>query len=295
MKELVVISGKGGTGKTSIIAAFASLAKNAVLVDCDVDAADLHIILQPEVEHQKEFSGGKEATIRQDDCTGCGKCFELCRWDAIEKSQSPDEKRTIYTIDHIGCESCGVCVWFCPEKAIDFDDAINGEWFISNTRFGKFVHARLGIAEENSGKLVSVVKTAAHKLAADNSLDLILIDGSPGIGCPVIASISGSDYVLIVTEPTLSALHDMERVVQLTSHFNIPTGVCINKWDLNPDMTKDIERISETLGVKILGKTSYNNVFTKAQIMRQTVIEYSNDGIVDEIKSLWKNVLSEIV
>lgn len=295
MKELVVISGKGGTGKTSIVAAFASLAKSAVLVDCDVDAADLHIILQPDVEHKHDFSGGRQAEIRQADCTKCGKCFGLCRYDAVIKSQSPDEDMPTYTVDPIGCEGCGVCVWFCPEKAIDFDDVTNGEWFISNTRFGKFIHARLGIAEENSGKLVSVVKTAAHKLARDNNLDLIIIDGSPGVGCPVIASLSGSDYVLIVTEPTLSARHDMERVVELTSHFKIPTGVCINKWDLNPEITKEIEQGADALGVKILGKTSYNNVFTKAQIMRQTVIEYSDNGVVDEIKNLWDNVLSEIL
>ncbi len=291
MKELVVISGKGGTGKTSIVAAFASLAKNAVLVDCDVDAADLHIILQPDVEHREEFSGGKLASIRQNDCTNCGKCFELCRYDAIKKSTSPDGKRTIYEIDRIGCEGCGVCAWFCPEKAIDFDEAINGEWFISNTRFGKLVHARLGIAEENSGKLVSVVRTAARKVASENDNELIIIDGSPGIGCPVIASISGAKYVLIVTEPTLSAIHDMGRVIQLTKHFNIPTGVCINKWDLNSEISNTIEKNPD---IKILGKTSYNTVFTKAQIMRQTVIEYSSNGLVDEIKILWENVLSEI-
>lgn len=294
MKELVVISGKGGTGKTSIVASFATLAESKVIVDCDVDAADLHIILDPTVQQTEEFSGGNLAYIRQQDCSLSGKCYELCRYDAIKKIESADTNGSAYIVDEIGCEGCGICAWFCPSKAIDFEPAINGEWFISSTRFGPFVHARLGIAEENSGKLVTVVKNAAKKLARENESSLVLVDGSPGIGCPVISSISGSDYVLIVTEPSLSAMHDMERVIELTAHFNIPTGVCINKSDLNPEVAQDVEKAANMMGVNVIGWIGYDTVFTKAMTERKTVIEYTNEGVSNEIRKLWDNILTAL-
>ena len=216
MRELVILSGKGGTGKTSVTAAFASLARNMVLCDADVDAADLHLILSPDFKKTMEFKGGHEAVINPDLCTQCGRCIEVCRFGAVKDS---------FEIDPIDCEGCGVCVDLCPEKAIDFPEIVCGEWYISDTRFGPMVHARLGIAQENSGKLVSLIRGEAKKLAAKNNLDLILTDGPPGIGCPVIASIGQATAVLIVAEPTVSGLHDMERVGQLSKHFNIPAMV----------------------------------------------------------------------
>ena len=213
MKELIVISGKGGTGKTSLMAAFASLAENKVLCDADVDAADLHLIMAPEVRERRDFQSGNTAVIDQDKCTECGQCLDLCRWNAISND---------FEVNAIACEGCGVCVYFCPEKAIDFPENTCGEWFVSDTRFGPMVHARLGIAEENSGKLVTLVRQQAGKLAEAKNLDLILTDGPPGVGCPVIASVGGATAVLIVTEPTVSGVHDMQRVAQLAAHFKFP-------------------------------------------------------------------------
>lgn len=240
--ELVVISGKGGTGKTSIVASFAALAEKVVLADCDVDAADLHLVLNPTVVKREKFSGGSRARIMPGHCTACGKCEEICRFNAIYFDGPGNGKvEKTYRIDPIACEGCGVCAWFCEENAIEFGPVVNGEWFISDTRCGPMVHARLGVAEENSGKLVSLVRTQAKKIADDRRLDLVIIDGAPGIGCPVIASITGADLVLVVTEPTLSGMHDLERVVDLTKHFGIETLVCVNKWDLNEEIASQIE------------------------------------------------------
>jgi len=241
-KELVMISGKGGTGKTSIVASFAALAEKAVLADCDVDAADLHLVLDPKTVERKKFSGGSRATIQAELCTACGKCEEICRFDAVCFDGPPNGAvDETCRIDPIACEGCGVCARFCPANAIGFGPVVNGEWFISQIRHGSMVHAKLGVAEENSGKLVSLVRTQAKKIAEDRNLDLVLIDGSPGIGCPVIASIAGADIALVVTEPTLSGLHDLRRVIDLTRHFGIGTLVCINKWDLNEDIAAQIE------------------------------------------------------
>jgi len=237
MKELVVISGKGGTGKTSIVAAFAALAKKAVLADCDVDAADLHLVLNPTVKQTYDFSGGKQASIIAEKCIGCGKCRDMCRFDAINlNGDRNDVIEKTFTIDPVSCEGCKVCVEFCPVDAIEFNDHINGQWFVSDTRFGPMVHAKLGIAEENSGKLVTLIRKEAKKIAQEQKRNLLIVDGSPGIGCPVIASITASDLVLVVTEPTLSGKHDLERVAQLTANFGIKTLVCINKADINPEM-----------------------------------------------------------
>lgn len=291
MKEVVVISGKGGTGKTSIVAAFASLAENAVLADCDVDAADLHLVLEPHVKQTSDFSGGKQAAIIAEKCIGCGRCMDLCRFGAIDvDGPANDIVAKTYTVDPVSCEGCKVCVEFCPVDAIDFKDAINGQWFVSDTRFGPMVHAKLGIAEENSGKLVTLIRQKAKEIAADQNRNLILVDGSPGIGCPVIASIAGADLVLVVTEPTLSGRHDLERVGELTASFGIRTLVCINKADVNRDITNQMVQDASRRGVKVVGKIPYDDAFTKAQILKATVVEYTGADITEKVKALWRQV-----
>jgi len=291
MKELVVISGKGGTGKTSIVAAFANLAQNAVFADCDVDAADLHLVLEPKVKQTSDFSGGKQASIIAEKCIGCGKCKELCRFDAINlNGPANDIIAKTFTVDPVSCEGCKVCVEFCPEDAIEFNDSINGQWFISDTRFGTMVHARLGIAEENSGKLVFLIRKETKRIAEEQKKDLIIVDGSPGIGCPVIASITGADLVLIITEPTLSGKHDLERVAELAAGFKIPTLVAINKFDLNSDMADQIEKDILKRNIKVVGKIRYDKAFTKAQIMKTSVVEYTSGAVTEDVKALWRNV-----
>jgi len=292
LKEIVVISGKGGTGKTSIVASFAALANGAVLADCDVDAADLHLVLEPDIKQTRDFSGGKLAVVSTAKCIGCGKCEEVCNFDAaLFNGPANDVVERTYTIDPIACEGCKVCVEFCPVDAIEFKDAVNGQWFISDTRFGPMVHARLGIAQENSGKLVSLIRKQATKIATEQNKDLIIADGSPGIGCPVIASITGADLVLAVTEPTTSAQHDLDRVVELTEHFGIPTAICINKYDINPKIAEAIEKKAGERKMKVLGKIAYDIAVTKAQIAARTIVEYSSDGLKDQVVSLWESVL----
>jgi MinD superfamily P-loop ATPase len=291
MKELVVISGKGGTGKTSLVASFAALARQCVLADCDVDAADLHLVLRPEVLKREPFTGGQRARIKAGHCVACGKCEELCRFDAI-RFDGPGNGRVprTFRVDSTVCEGCGVCAWFCAEQAIELNPAVNGEWFVSDTRFGPMAHARLGVAEENSGKLVSTVRRAARGLAEERGIDLVLIDGSPGIGCPVIASVTGADLVLIVTEPTLSGLHDLERVAELVRHFEIPALVCINKWDLNPEVAASIQARSGWHGLSIAGQVRYDRAVTEAQIHEQSVVEYAAGGSADDVRNLWDDV-----
>jgi len=292
MKEIVVISGKGGTGKTSIVASFAALAEGAVLADCDVDAADLHLLLQPDIKQSHDFSGGKLASVITEKCIGCGRCEEVCNFDAaIFNGPANDVVGITYTIDFIACEGCGVCVQFCPVDAMEFKDAINGKWFVSDTRFGPMLHAKLGIAEENSGKLVSLIRKEAKRIAAEQNKDLIIVDGSPGIGCPVIASIAGADLVLAVTEPTIAAQHDLDRVAELTEHFKIPTVVCINKYDINVKIAKAIEKEALERNLKVVGKIAYDIAVTEAQIAAKSIIEYSSNGLKEQIVSLWESVL----
>ena len=282
MKELVVISGKGGTGKTSLIASFASLAENKVLCDADVDAADLHLIMDPEVKESHDFESGRTASINQDKCTACGLCRDLCRWDAISEK---------FEVDSVACEGCGVCVYFCPEEAIDFPLNTCGEWYVSETRFGPMVHARLGIAEENSGKLVTLVRQQGKALAEEKKSDLLLTDGPPGVGCPVIASLGGATAVLIVSEPTVSGKHDMERVAQLAAHFKIPAMLSVNKYDLNPEKTDAIERFAEEKKVRVMGRIPFDPVFTKAMVQGQTVFEYDGKSeAARAVKTLWDDV-----
>jgi len=282
MREIVIISGKGGTGKTTVTSAFASLADNKVMADCDVDAADLHLILKPDVKYREDFRSGKKAYIRQQDCIDCGKCIEVCQFDAISDD---------YVVDPISCEGCGVCVYFCPVEAIDFNEVVSGEWFISETRFGPLIHAKLGIAEENSGKLVSLVRRQAKLLAEEKNLDYIIVDGSPGVGCPVISSITGADAVLIVTEPTLSGVHDLERVVNLSKgHFGINTYVCVNKYDLNEEITNEIEKFCNENDVTFAGKIPYDTEVTAAMVEGKNVIEYSDGRVAESVRSIWEKL-----
>jgi len=292
LNEIVVISGKGGTGKTSIVASFAALANNAVLADCDVDAADLHLLLQPEVKQSYDFSGGKVASIITEQCIDCGRCKEVCNFGAVIFNGSANDDATkVFTIDSISCEGCGVCVQFCPVNAIEFKDAINGRWFVSDTRFGPMVHARLIPGEENSGKLVSLIRKQSKKIATEQQKELIIVDGSPGIGCPVIASISGADLVLAVTEPSISGQHDLDRVIELAEHFRIPIAICINKHDINPTITKAIEKKALEKDLQVVGKISYDITVTKAQVAAKSIIEYPNNGLKQQIVSLWESVL----
>ena len=282
MKELVVISGKGGTGKTSLMAAFASLAENKALCDADVDAADLHLLTDPRVRERHDFQGGSTAIIDRDRCTECGLCADLCKWNAVSET---------FEVDPIECEGCGVCVYFCPEKAIDFPVKTCGEWFISDTRFGPMVHARLGIAEENSGKLVTRVRQETTKLAETKKLDLVITDGPPGVGCPVIASIGGASAVVIVAEPSVSGLHDMERVAQLAAHFKVPAMVCVNKFDLNLDQAQAIESLARKRGIDVLGRVPFDPVFIQSMIKRKTIFEHNTESPASSaVRQLWEKV-----
>jgi MinD superfamily P-loop ATPase len=293
MTELVVISGKGGTGKTSLVGSLAALSRDKVLVDCDVDAADLYLILQNKVQRTTEFIGGKQASIVDERCTNCGICQEYCRFDAI-MYQPENAGGERYWIDKHACDGCGVCVRHCPEQAIDFKEVVNGEWYVSDTPHGQLVHARLGLAQANSGKLVSLLRQQARLLADKNGFDLIIIDGPPGIGCPVIASITGAGYVLIVTEPSMSALHDMARLLQLTKHFRIPTGICINKSDISPDLTSRIEEFAKEQKVRILGRIPFDPAMTAAQLAGTTVVEHVDTGVSEDIELLWSNLKKEL-
>ena len=266
----------------------AALAGKAVLADCDVDAADLHLVLEPRIVKRQKFSGGSRARIKAGHCTACGKCEEVCRFDAIFFDGPGNGKvDKTYRIDPIGCEGCGVCAWFCTDKAIEFGPVVNGEWFISDTRCGPMVHAKLGVAEENSGKLVSLVRTHAKKIAEDRKSDFVLIDGSPGIGCPVIASITGADLALVVAEPTLSGLHDLGRVAELVRHFGIPGAVCVNKWDLNEELTGRIEDEARRAGLTPVGRIRYDRSVTDAQIRGLSVVECGAGDVARDVRQVW--------
>ncbi|PIU45073.1 MAG: (4Fe-4S)-binding protein [Ignavibacteriales bacterium CG07_land_8_20_14_0_80_59_12] len=287
-KELVVISGKGGTGKTSVTASFAVLANSPVICDCDVDAADLHLILSPRVNERHEFRSGHEAVIRMADCIGCGACLAHCRFGAVRMNGKAAGEAT-FVIDPVSCEGCGVCVRFCPEQAIDFPERLCGEWMISETRCGPMIHARLGVAAENSGKLVSTVRREARRIAEEQGRSVVLADGPPGIGCPVIASVTGATLVLVVTEPTVSGEHDLERVLSLARHFAIPAAVCVNKWDLNPEMTERIENRARQAGARVTGRIRYDRAVTLAQMQGRAVVE-TEAPCVEDIQHIWDHL-----
>ncbi len=291
MKELVVISGKGGTGKTSLTASFAMLADRPVIADCDVDAADLHLLLTPRVQEEHEFRSGHEAVILQEQCTRCGACLEHCRFGAVRKEVQSDG-RTTFRIDPLSCEGCGVCVRFCPVHAIDFPECVCGTWMVSDTRCGPMVHARLNAAAENSGKLVSVVRREAARIAKETDRSLVIVDGPPGIGCPVIASVTGATQVLVVTEPTVSGWHDLERVLALTRHFAVPTAVCVNKWDINEEMTERIEENTLQAGALVAGRIPYDTAVTAAQMQARTVVE-TESPVSHAIRCVWDRINSK--
>lgn len=293
MKELVVISGKGGTGKTSVTASLAVLAVHAVVADCDVDAADLHLILAPSIQDRHDFVQGHEAMIREDVCVGCGICQLHCRFDAIGQTH-PKPNTVRFKVDPHACEGCGVCVEICPANAIEFPNRMCGEWYVSDTRVGPMVHARLGIGADNSGKLVSLVRQKASDIAKEEGLGWVLVDGPPGIGCPVIASITGASAVLIVTEPTLSGEHDLERTLSLTQHFNVPAFVCVNKWDINPDMADRIEQLARTAGAQCVARIPYDPVVTQAQTMGQAVADDPDGPLTETLKEIWKQLCQTV-
>ena len=289
VKEIVVISGKGGTGKTSLTAAFCALEKNIVISDCDVDAADLHLVLKPEVRQRGSFSGGEVAVIDGEKCNLCEACYRECKFYAIEYDNDA------YNVNKLSCEGCGVCQLVCKQGAVSLIPRINGEWYVSKTKFGPMSHAKLGVAEENSGKLVSLVRNKKNELAFKYDIKNAIIDGSPGTGCPVIASITGADYAVIVTEPTVSGIHDLLRILDVTRHFNINSGIVINKYDLNIDKTKEIKRITEERQIDFLGTIPYNKKITEAQVSGLSIIEYDSQGNVSNaIKEIWENVKSNL-
>ncbi|NQV18216.1 MAG: 4Fe-4S binding protein [Armatimonadetes bacterium] len=285
MKEIVVISGKGGTGKTSITASFAFLANEDIVVaDCDVDAADMHLLLQPDYEKSEDFHSGVLAEIDQDKCVKCGKCAEVCRFDAIPKTNSQ------YIVNPLDCEGCGYCCHICPTDAILMKEQNVGKCYISNTRMNnKMVHARLNIGAENSGKLVAKVKNEAKKLAEKYQKEFVLVDGSPGIGCPVISSLSGADLVVFVTEPTISAFHDLRRVYELVDQFKIQTVCILNKSDLNENISQEIQDFMRTNKISLLSSLPYDDSFTKAMIEGKTITEF-NDDIKMLLEISWNQI-----
>jgi MinD superfamily P-loop ATPase len=280
MKQITVISGKGGTGKTTVMAALASLARKAVLVDADVDASDLHLLLKPRIQRREAFVASKVAFIDPGRCDGCNRCVEACRFSAISNLK----------VDPISCEGCGVCLQVCPREAVSLQEVQSGEWLISRTRYGPMVHARLGVAQENSGKLVTLVRKEGQRIAREEGYPLILIDGPPGIGCPVIASLGGVDAALVVTEPSLSGIHDLARVLEVCRHFQVPGWVCVNKWDINPENTGKIEEFCKEKGSPVIGKIPFDAEVVRAMISERTITEYSGGPVSKEIEKIWSQI-----
>ena len=286
MKQLTILSGKGGTGKTTITASFAVLAKNAVLADCDVDAPDLHMLLHPEVIKTQEFKGSKVAVVDKTKCVNCGVCREKCRFDAITED---------IKVDPIACEGCGVCAAICPEDAITLAERVSGYAYISKTNYGFMAHALLSPGEANSGKLVTLVRQNARILSEKENSDLIIIDGPPGIGCPLIASVTGIDAGLVVTEPTMSGIHDLKRALRLLEHFNVTPFVCVNMYDINRDNTKKIMHFCKESNIEIAGRIPFNPKVTEAMVNGKTIIDYSPESdVAKEIEVIWKKLYSSL-
>ena len=284
MKEIVVISGKGGTGKTVITSSFAVLAKNKVMADCDVDAANLYLLLHPQIRERNTYRGSHSASIDSEICTGCGKCKKVCRFEAIY------EENGFYEVDSYSCEGCGACKLVCPVEAVRLEEEETGEWFISETEYGLFVHANLDIAQENSGKLVSLVREKARDIAIENNLDTIIIDGPPGIGCPVIASLSGVNTALVVAEPSLSGIHDMERVIEVAFHFGAKVFLCINKFDINMENTANIEQYALNRGIEVVGKIPYDEKVIDAVRQEVPVINALDGEIPEVLAGIWERI-----
>lgn len=287
MKQILIISGKGGTGKTVLTASFAVLAKNKIMVDCDVDAADLFLILHPKIVERHDFRSGSTALIDQQICSKCGVCKDACRFDAVTNINN-------FVVDPIFCEGCGLCARVCPERAIQMQENLSGEWFISDTLYGTLVHSKLGIAEENSGKLVSKVRQIAKELAEKENRDYVIIDGPPGIGCPVIASLTGVDFAVVVTEPTVSGIHDMKRVLQVINNFKVKCGVVVNKYDLNEEFTKKIKIFCEENNVIFLDKIPFSKEVSKSIVSGIPAVSFCKDGTEKKIVQLWQKIESYI-
>ena len=285
MKQITVISGKGGTGKTTLVGSFAALAENKVIADCDVDAPDLHLLLHPEIIKKEEFKGLRVAVMDKTLCTECGICEETCRFNAIALTEESG-----YAVNPARCEGCGACVFTCPQEAVTLKERVSGYSFISKTKYGTMAHAQLNIAEEASGKLVTVVRNRAQQVAEKESCELILIDGAPGIGCPVIASLTGVDLALIVTEPTMSGLHDLERILDVTRHFGIGSIVCINKYDINEENSRRITDFCWQRGIEVVGNIPYDPVVTEAMVAGKPVVEFSEGRVSDAIKNVWEGI-----
>jgi len=290
MQELLVVSGKGGTGKTSLAASLAVLADNKVTVDCDVEAADLHLLLNPEVEHQEPFYGLEKAVILPEKCIGCGRCAQVCRFDAI----FPSESGGVYQVDPLSCEGCKVCTLVCPAEAIKLQPPVAGYWYVSRTHYGPLVHAQLGIGEANSGKLVMKIKQVAQEVAREGGYPLILMDGPPGIGCPVIAAMTGSTLALAVTEPTVAGVHDLERLVRLARHFKVPLGVVINKYDLCLEMAQALEDYCRREGIEIWGKIPFDPKAAEAVVQGVPLVSYSPGPAAEAIGSIWERVADKL-
>ncbi len=290
MKEIVVISGKGGTGKTSITASLALIGgRDVVVADCDVDAADMHLLLQPDYAQSEDFYSGLTAVIDQEKCSGCGQCAEVCRFDGIPVIDSR------YQVNPLNCEGCSYCFHICPEKAIVMNENNIGKWHISNTRIGNtLVHARLGIGAENSGKLVAKVKNEARRIALEKGGEIVIVDGSPGIGCPVVSSLSGADFVVLVTEPTLSALHDLKRAYELVKRFHLKAGCIINKSDLNNRVTGTIENYLQKESIIHISSLPYDETFTRAMTMGLTIVEYDNNRLKAILTESWQKIKKQI-
>lgn len=286
----MIISGKGGTGKTSLTACFAVLAgKEAVLADCDVDAADMHLLMGVRHERGIDFYSGQKAVIDQDRCASCGICMKECRFKAI------DFREGQYIVDPLACEGCGLCSHLCPESSIEMSDALAGAYYCSKTRLGTMlVHARLAPGASNSGKLVSVVKEKAKHYAEENGLDIILVDGSPGIGCPVISSLSGASYVILVTEPSQTGFSDLKRVVSLIEKFDLPSACIINKSDLNPGLLNGIRAYLDSHNITLLGELPYSRKFHDAIIKGKTVLETADGILTERITDSWKSLITHI-
>jgi len=286
LKQITILSGKGGTGKTTITAAFAVLAREAVVADCDVDAPDLHMLLHPEILETREFRGSKMAVINESKCIKCGICREKCRFDAITQD---------LTVDPFSCEGCGVCAIVCPVNAVTLTERISGYAYISKIKYGFMAHALLNPGESNSGKLVTVVRQNAKLLAEREKAGLVIIDGPPGIGCPVIASVTGVDAGLVVTEPTMSGIHDLERAIQLLRHFNVRPFVCVNMYDINEDNTNKISRFCKENSVEVIGKIPFNPVVTEAMVNGKSVMEYSPKcDVAKDIATMWDRLCREL-
>lgn len=281
MAEIVVLSGKGGTGKTTLTGAFAALGRDLVLADADVDAANLHLLLEPTILEQEPFFGSRLPVVDMEKCTRCGVCTDLCRFGAI----------THGVVDETACEGCAMCFNACPVQAVTLHERLSGYIYTASTPYGPFVYGKLGVGQENSGKLVVRVKEKARQLAAETGRKYLLIDGPPGIGCSVIASLSGADLVLLVTEPTAAGRHDLTRILELARHFGVRVALCINKADLDEEMSTVIEAYSREEGVAFLGRIPFTREIVRAQAARRPVTEGTVGTVARAVQQIWEGVL----